>query len=1007
VRRRSLLAGPLFALPQFAQPNAVTPPSAPVRVAYRRPPPFEAYRALLGEGKGRMPAPAERHRDAWFADVTGSVLQSEQLSRGTPYWTARLDPATGIDVYGNQGIAVGDVDGDGRDEIYVCQPGGLPNKLFRCDGARLVDIGEQAGLHVLDDTVCALFLDVRNLGRQDLILMRSGGPVLFLNDGKGRFTPAAEAFRFVTAPAGSFTGMAAADFDRDGRLDVYCCTYSFFQSEAQYRYPSPYHDARNGPPNYLFRNRLNADGTGHFEDVTAAVGLGVNNNRFSFAPAWCDYDDSGWPSLYVANDFGRNNLYRNRGGRFEDMAAEAGVEDIGPGMSAAWFDMNRDGRADLYVANMHTMEGQSAVREFASPELKEAYRRHTKGNSLYENRGGGKFEETGARRGVEMGRWAWGADAHDFDNDGQVEIAVACGMMTGGRGPDLSEFFWRRVVAHSPTRAGERSGKYEDGWNALNQFIREGYSWSGHERNVFYRREGEQFVDASAESGFDFAHDSRSFAVTDLDGDGCLDILLKNRLGPQLQVLQNRRGARRERIGFRLRGVQSNQDAVGARVRVDGQTKWVAAGSGYLAQNTKALYFGLGEAKVARRVEVRWPGGREQEFTELAAGKLYRLVEGGAAEVEREFAAAAPWEARPHAADNAARLHDTWLVEPIPLPVRHAGPGVLVLEAAALEKNPDLLAAWSLFRRYLFEYRAELALPLALLLDGAGRAVKVYAAIPSPEQAARDLRAQPAPLPYAGLALQRARRDFFKLGAALLSCGYSEEALPYLEAVLARDAGNVRTLVLVGQVHREAGRLAQAQRYLDEAVSRDAAAAEAWNELGGVALAKTDERRALECFERAMALQPDLVYARLNAAQTLGRLGRHGEAAAQYERVVAMENGNAEAHNGWGLALARQGESPKAEERFRVAIRLAPKLGSAWNNLGVLLLQGKREEEAVAVLREGIGASPAEEILYLNLARIHVGRKETAEARRVVEELLRQVPGSEVGRRALRQLGGN
>ncbi len=195
----------------------------------------------------------------------------------------------------------------------------------------------------------------------------------------------------------------------------------------------PYHDAQNGPPNYLFHNRLTLDGEGFFEDVTNSTGLNENNNRYSFAPAWCDYNADGWPDLYVANDFGRKNLYKNEGGHFRDVALAAGVEDMGPGMSAAWFDYDGDGRPDLYVSNMWTAPGQRLVADsnfspVAKDGLAEAYRRHTKGNSLYRNRGDGTFEETGSQEKVEMGRWAWSSDGFDFDNDGTPEIYIACGM---------------------------------------------------------------------------------------------------------------------------------------------------------------------------------------------------------------------------------------------------------------------------------------------------------------------------------------------------------------------------------------------------------------------------------------------------------------------------------------------------------------------------------------------------------------------------------------------------
>ncbi|HMC60384.1 MAG TPA: CRTAC1 family protein, partial [Candidatus Solibacter sp.] len=529
------------------------------------------------------------------------------------------------------------------------------------------------------------------------------------------------AFQFHDAPQGSFTGMAAADYDRDGRVDLYLCTYTYFQSEDQYRYPVPYHDAQNGPPNFLFRNRLAADGSGTFEDVTDSTGLNENNNRFSFAPAWCDYDGDGWCDLYVANDFGRHNLYKNSGGLFQDVARQAGVEDLGPGMSAAWFDYDGDGRPDLYVSNMWSDAGQrvtqdAAFRPASGAPLSEAWRRHTKGNSLYRNRGDGTFEETGAGQGVEMGRWAWSADAHDFDNDGSPEIYIACGMLTGPDETDLMSFFWRQVVAKSPTVA-ERSDGYENGWNAINQFIREDYSWNGREPNVYYARRGDsdagngRYFDFSGVSGLDCALDSRAFSVTDFDGDGNLDLLLKSRLGPQVKAFRNECGTGRKSIAIRLTGTKSNRDAIGARVEVDRVVKFLQAGSGYVSQNTKVLHFGLGQAAEAAHVQILWPSGMRQEFHGLAAGFRYDITE-GATEVRKEAfrargpsapvkaagapatATAVPARAAALVGDNQPRTHDIWLLEPVPLPDKRKGPGLLYIGDGgrpALTANLDVV----------------------------------------------------------------------------------------------------------------------------------------------------------------------------------------------------------------------------------------------------------------------------------------------------------------------------
>ncbi|MES1257146.1 MAG: VCBS repeat-containing protein, partial [Acidobacteriota bacterium] len=444
-----------------------------------------------------------------FQDITAHAFHEtesfeRQLRRGIPYWRSRLDAASGIDIHGHNGIAAGDIDDDGLDEIYICQPAGLPNRLYKNRGdSTFEDITERAGVGVLDSSAAALFVDFRNSGRQDLVVLRPEGPLLFLNQGAGRFVAQPGAFRFRTRPQGSFTSMCAADFDRDGRVDLYLCSYSLFRDGGQYRYPTPYVDARNGPPNFLFRNLLAPDGSGSFEDVTSAAGLDHNNDRFSLAAAWCDYNGDGWPDLYVANDFGRKNLYRNEGGKFRDVAAEAGVEDPGAGMSAAWFDYDGDGRPDLYVSNMWSDAGQRVASAVSSGILQQ----HAKGNSLYRNRGDGTFEDTGAAEGVEMGRWAWSSDGIDFDNDGTPEILIATGMITNDSETDLESFFWRKVAAASPPEA-KSDPVYENGWNALSQAVHEQFSEAGRQSNVFYVRRGGRYYDFSGLSGLDVAEDS-------------------------------------------------------------------------------------------------------------------------------------------------------------------------------------------------------------------------------------------------------------------------------------------------------------------------------------------------------------------------------------------------------------------------------------------------------------------------------------------------------------------
>jgi len=618
-----------------------------------------------------------------FADITSAGFgrndsYTAQLLHGSDYWRTVLDQASGIDIYGHNGVAVGDIDGNGYDDVYVCQPAGLPNRLYRNRGdGTFEDITAQSGLGILENTACALFADFDNDGRQDLVVVRTDGPVLYQNEGGYKFRKQQDAFRFAKPPQGTFTGASVADYDRDGYLDIYFCLYLYYQGAEQYKYPSPYFDAENGPPNFLMRN--NRDGS--FRDVTAESGLNQNNTRYSFCCSWADFNADGWPDLYVVNDFGRKNFYRNHGnGTFADIAAQAGVEDVGAGMSVCWFDYDNDGRDDLYVANMWTAAGrristQDNFQKGAPAGVRTSYQKHSMGNSLFRNAGPDKpFENRGNAAGVEMGRWSWSSDAWDFDHDGFPDLYITNGMVSGPLPGDLNSFFWRQVVANSPAEA-KPAADYEQGWNALNELLRADHSWSGYERNVFYVNNGDgTFSDVSGVIGMDFVEDSRSFALADFDHDGRLEILLKNRNAPQLRLLKNVVNDLSPSISFRLRGTKSNRDAIGAEVTVHtasgAQTRTLRAGSGFLSQHTKQLCFGLGEMKDLVQASIRWPSGVVQEIRDLPLNHRVWVEEGESPpRIEAYSKAPLPTkEVIPIGSEVLPEVVETWLLAPMPAP---------------------------------------------------------------------------------------------------------------------------------------------------------------------------------------------------------------------------------------------------------------------------------------------------------------------------------------------------
>jgi Flp pilus assembly protein TadD/peroxiredoxin len=988
-----------------------------------------------------------------FVDVTehalgGTASYKAQLTRGSDEWRTILDGACGIDVYGNNGVAVGDFDNDGLDDLYISQPAGLPNRLYRNRGdGTFEDVTEKAGVAVLDNTACALFADFRNCGLQDLLVVCGTGPLLFLNTGHGTFTLERDAFRFAQPPQGSFTHAAIADYDRDGLLDIYFCVYSYYLGLDQYHYPVPYYDARNGPPNFLFHN----EGNGTFTDKTEAAGLNVDNDRYSFAAAWGESGNSAGPDLYIANDFGRNTFYRNTGkGSFKIASTSSHVEDVGAGMSATWSDVDNDGRQDIYVANMWSAAGQRVSEQpifhaEAPKEIRAFYQRHAQGNALYHNLGDGTFENNGVTAGVDAGRWAWCSDFWDFDHDGYDDLYVTNGYISksGSSDTDLGSFFWRQVVAKSPDDSTP-SPAYERGWNALNELIRSDHSWSGLERNVIFanNRDG-TFSDVSGISGLDFIEDSRSFALSDLDHDGRLEVILKNRNAPQVRVLHNAMKVIGDSIGFHLRGTKSNRDGIGAAVTVQTgdlrQTKYLQAGSGFLAQHSKEVFFGLGNTSAAVQATVRWPSGLRQTFANLPRNHRVNLEEGRATFTAIAFTPASEYvavEVTPP--EKSMQLEtDSWLIDPLKAP-EFSLPDLNgeLHSLQALRESVILLHFWSTRSpvcldqlRALQQGRTAFGnariTVVAVNVDDAGDEERARAVASSQRFAFLMLfgtdevagtyniiyrylfdRRRDLPLPSSFLidrggmivkvyqAQVDARRIVDDVSNAPSTTGERiEKALPFAGKLY--QGSFERNDFTYGVAMFQHGYLDQAAESFKQVVASKPDNAEGYYNLGTLSLRRKDAADARKYLEQALKLRPNYPEAWNNLGMIAVQDGQPEEAIRSFQQSLLLRPNYATALLNLGNIYRRQGEFQKAEDSLRRAVTLEPGDPEANYSLGMFYAQQAQLTSASEYLQKAIQIRPDYPEALNNLGVLFVRQQQYAEAEEQFKTCLRLAPAFE------------
>ena len=915
-----------------------------------------------------------------FRDVTSQALGADesykqQMLRSADDWRTVMDGAIGVDVYGNNGVATGDFDNDGFDDFYVCQPAGLPNRLYRNRGdGTFEDVTERAGVGVLDNTACALFADFDNRGMQDLLVVCGTGPLLFLNQGNGKFSLKRDAFKFSRPPQGTFTHAAVADYDRDGRLDIYFCMYMYYLGLDQYHYPIPYYDARNGPPNCLFHNQ----GNGTFVETTEAAGLNADNDRYSFACAWGDSNSNGLPDLFVANDFGSSQLYRNNGnGTFSVVSKEAHVESVGAGMSCCWSDFDNDGHQDIYVPSMWEAAGQrvSAQKQFhqnAPENIRELYQRHARGNALYRNQGDGTFQNIGHKAGVEMGRWSWSSDFWDFDHDGYVDLYVANGYLSGPEKEDLASFFWRQVVAKSSEDATPALA-YERGWNAINELVRSDKTWHGYARNVFFINNHDGTLsEASGVVGLDFLEDSRCFALADIDHDGRLEVILKNRNAPQLRILHNVMKEIGTSVSFRLRGHKSNRDAIGTAITVEAgelrQTKYLQAGSGFLSQHSKELFFGVGQREQPVKATIRWPNGLVQEFQNLPLNNRIEIEEGSSQFSAKPFVAAPAAYATagtPPALQPLPIEVATWLIEPLKAPEFSL---------------PDITGS----KQELKTFRGRFVL------------LHFWQSSPFCFDQLKDLNRHRAALSANHLEILAVNVDDAE-GDSRVKSFATRERLFFPILFANEEVAGIYNLIYRHMFDRRRDLGIPTSFLLD----RDGMIVKVYQGSVDTGMLLADIRSmpatVAERMRKALPFNGILVQdAFVRNDFTYGvAMFQHGyldQAAESFQQVIAAKPDNADAYYNLGTLNLRRNDFEKAKQDLQRAVVLQPNHPEAWNNLGMIAAQQGHPEEAIKNFEKSLALRPTYAVAFLNLGNVYRRQQSFAKAQECLDNALKLQP---------------
>ena len=636
----------------------------------------------------------------------------------------------------------------------------------------------------------------------------------------------------------------------------------------------------------------------------------------------------------------------------------------------------------------------------------------------------------------------------------------------------------KTAVASAP-RGARIGADYRNGWDAVNLLIRQGGSLSARETNNFYINCGDgTFADASGITGLDFPEDGRAFAVGDLDQDGDLDLILKNRNSPQLRLMRNRAGGGYNAASFDLRGTRSNRDAVGAKISIETDTgsrsKFVKIGSGFLSQSSRRVWFGLGTQDGIPQVKIEWPSGEVQTVRDLPANHRIVIVEGEDRTENIPFRSLpqddlGPDEGAEAPAGGPPLYSGTWLLEKLAAPkfrlpsvsgrdhslgmykgrrvllnfwatwcppcreelrdlrahqddLRDLGAAILAIsvdepadrakvrEYAKQEELPfpvlladeDVIAAYNLVNRFLFEKIRDLAVPTSLLLDRDGNIVKIYRGRVPARQIIRDIQSTPrseeelvrAAFPFPGKSFgMEFVRDYTMIADSFRRAGLNDQAAIYYQHQLLEQGHDTpQSWNSLGLLYEQEGKLDQARESYEKALRLNPDYADSHNNLGAMHLKAGETDKAVRAFRKAHEIDVQAPQPLVNLGNAYLQMKRFQDAISALGKAAQMRPDAAEVHHNLGYAFLESGRLDGALASFDNALRVQPQYASAQNNKGTVFLRKGRFEEAGRAFAEAIRIDSEFRPAYINLAMTHLRANEMGKAEGVLHRLLKMNP---------------